>query len=279
MGFILVLVNLDLRHTMTISRFLKSLLLIGVISTQSVMAQQQSALPSSGFNAPAAAQPSPQVAMIMLRVEHNKGKDFIVTPKGLRAQVPGKGISSKATAVAVYQDPQQNYWYIDKNGEPTAVRPQVLQSVMAQFNAEVQQRQTVAPLASGVAGTAGGAPVQQTTIINQPAGGGSGGGGGAMGMASMAMSGTALGMSIGALSENSNHGYYGVPYGKPIYQDNHRYYYNNDSKKAYIAPNSNNKEYFNQFNKQGNWNDRQNWQKNVHPIDENRFARGGRFRR
>jgi hypothetical protein len=256
------------------------------MGTQSAMAQQAGSSPSSGVASQAAAQPNSQLAMIMLRVEHNKGKDFIVTPRGLRAQVPGKGISSKATAVAVYQDPQQNYWYIDKNGEPTAVRPQVVQSVMAQFNAEVQQTQAVAPSASGVtgtAGTAGGAPVQQTTIINQPpAGGTSGGGGGAgaMGMASMAMGGTALGMSIGALANSSNHGYYGVPYGRPIYQDNHRYYYNNDSKKAYIAPNSNNKEYFNQFDKQGNWNDRQNWQKNVHPIGQTeRFARGGRFRR
>lgn len=270
---------------MTIPRFLRLLLLIGVIATQSAIAQQPSAQPNMGTGNPTGA--PPQVAMIMLRIEHNKGKDFIVTPKGLRAQVPGKGIPSSAKAVAVYQDPQSNYWYIDKKGEPTPVRPEVVQSVMAQFGAEVQQRQAMAPLASGVAGsagvagTAGGAPVQQTTIIQQPPAGGSGGGGaGAMGVASMAMSGTALGMSIGALANSSQHSYYGVPYGRPMYQDNHHYYYNNDSKKVYVAPNNNNKEYFNQWNKQGNWNDRQNWQRNVAPIgDSARYGRVGRFRR
>jgi hypothetical protein len=272
---------------MRISRFLRSLILIGVIGAQSAIAQQAPAQPTMGAGDLNGAPTSQQVAMIMLRIEHNKGKDFIVTPKGLRAQVPGKGISSSAKAVAVYQDPQRNYWYIDKKGEPTPVRPEVVQSVMAQFGAEIQQSQTATSLASGVngasgaIGTAGGAPVQQTTIIQQPpASGSSGGGAGAMGVASMAMSGTALGLSIGALSNSSNHSYYGVPYGKPIYQDNHHYYYNNDSKKVYVAPNSNNKEYFNQWNKQGNWNDRQTWQKSVQPVGQSaRYERAGRFRR
>ncbi len=50
-----------------------------------------------GAQAPGApGQTSPQVAMIMLRVEHNKGRDFIITPKGYKAQVPGKGIASDA---------------------------------------------------------------------------------------------------------------------------------------------------------------------------------------
>jgi hypothetical protein len=244
---------------MTISRFLSSLLLISVFGAQSAIAQQLQTLPS--------VEPSnPQVAMIMLRVEHNKGQDFIITPKGFKAQIPGKGIASSAKAVAVYQDQQKNYWYIDKHGEPTPVRPEVVQSVMAQFGAEVQQTQAVAPLASGVAGTAGGAPVQQTTIVQQPAAsGGSSGMGSTMGVASMAMSGAALGMSIGALSNSSHGGYYGMPYGKPMYQENHHYYYNNNSKKVYVSPNNHTKQTFDQWNKQGAWNDRHD--------------RRGRFRR
>ena len=209
-------------------------------------------------------QSSPQVAMIMLRVEHNKGKDFIITPKGLRAQVPGKGIASNAKAVAVYQDPQQNFWYIDKHGEPTPVRPEVVQSAMAQFQAQIQQNQMATPnLGGGIAQPGNGAPVQQTTIVQQPAGGGGGGGAGAMGAASMAMSGTALGMSIGAMANSGHNSFYGVPYGHPIYNDNHHYYYNNNSKKVFVNPNTNNKAYFDQFNKQGAWNDRSNWQRNL----------------
>ena len=203
----------------------------------------------------------PQVAMIMLQVEHNKGKEYIITPRGLKAQVPGKGISSGAKAVAVYQDPQQNYWYIDKHGEPTPGRPEVVQSVMAQFQAQIQQNQA-APMAANSGGI-GGAPVQQTTIIQQPPAGYSGGSGaGAMAGPLAAMSGAAMGMSIGALA-NSSKSYYGVPYGQPLYHDYHHPYYYNNSKKVYVNPNVNNKAYFDQWNKQGNWNNRSTWEKNL----------------
>jgi hypothetical protein len=268
------------------SRIISSLLLSTLWVAQVSLAQQPQVAPvSAPNNAPQMAAPNQQVAMIMLRVEHNKGRDYIITPRGYKAQVPGKGIGQSAKSVAVYQDAQQNYWYIDKHGEPTPVRPEVVQSVMAQVSAQSQQNaqlQAGSPLAAGMAGTAGGAPVQQTTIIQQPASGGTSGGSGAMGAATMAMSGTALGMSIGALANSSHNSYYGVPYGKPLYQDNHHYYYNNDSKKVYVAPNNYNKQYFDQWNKQGNWNDRQNWSKNVQPITQNanRYdRRGGRFRR
>ena len=223
-----------------------------------------------------AGSPNQQVAMIMLQVSHDKGHTYITTPKGFRAEVPGKGIASNARAVAIYQDPQQNFWYIDKHGEPTEVKPDVVRSAMMQFQGEVQQNHMAGqamqqggmpvgmPGMAGMAGT-GTAPVQQTTIVQQPAsgsGGGSGGAGAMMGAASMAMSGTALGMSIGAMANSGHNNFYGVPYGKPIYQDNHHYYYNNDSKKVFVNPNSNTKATFNQFEHQGNWENRENWAHN-----------------
>jgi hypothetical protein len=53
----------------------------------------------------------------------------------------------------------------------------------------------------------------------------------------------------------------------------------------YVAPNSYNKAQFDQWNKQGNWNDRQNWQRNLQTtqarnLNTQRLNRGGRhFRR
>jgi hypothetical protein len=222
--------------------------------------------------------PNQQVAMIMLQVSHDKGRTYITTPKGYRAEVPGKGVPSNAKAVAIYQDPQQNFWYINKHGEPTEVKPEVVRSAMMQFQGEVQQNHMNGQsmqqggMPPGAMAGNGTAPVQQTTIVQQPATGGGGGGAGAMmGAASMAMSGTALGMSIGAMANSGHNNYYGVPYGKPIYQDNHHYYYNNDSKKVFVNPNANTKAAFNQFDHQGNWANRENWAHNG--VGGRRFRR------
>lgn len=227
--------------------------------------------------------PNQQVAMIMLQVSHEKGHTFITSPKGYRAEVPGKGISSNAKAVAIYQDPQQNFWYIDKHGTPTEVKPEVVRSAMMQIQGEIQQnhmmgqamQQGVPPMGAGMSG-AGGVPVQQTTVVQQPSSGGGGGAGAMMGAASMAMSGTALGMSIGAMANSGHNNYYGVPYGRPMYQENHRYYYNNDSKKVYVDQNEKNKACFDQWNKQGDWAHRQDW---AHAQDARNYGGGRRFRR
>jgi hypothetical protein len=260
-----------LRRNMTRTLLLSLLFFATIFSViRPTLAQQQQPEIAPAQN--------PQVAMIMLRIEHNKGRDYIITPKGFRAQVPGKGIASNAKAVAVYQDQQQNYWYIDKHGEPTPVKPQVVQSCMAQFQAQIQKNQAAQNFAGGTVQMGnGGAPVQQTTIVQQPSSGGGSGAGAAMGVASMAMSGAAMGMSIGALS-NSGHNYYGVPYGHPIYQDNHHYYYNNNSKKVFVNQNVSNKAAFDQFNKMGSWNNRSAWSKNL-TTQRYDHGYGRRFRR
>ncbi len=99
-----------------------------------------------------------------------------------------------------------------------------------------------------------------------------------MGVASMAMSGTALGLSIGALSNSGHNNYYGVPYNRPIYNDHHGYYYNNNSKKVYVNQNNYNKTTFDQFNKQGAWNDRANWGRSLQ-TQRYDHGYGRRFRR
>lgn len=377
-----------------------------------------------GITLSAEAQNSAQpVSMILLRVEYNEGRQYIVSPKGFKAAIPGTGIAKDAQEVAVYQDPKKNFWYIDKHGQPTKVDPKVLQSVMEQLAGEEEARQIqtanstqpllpaampmaaaintapaavpmAVPLAAPLAannvavnnvaanmapadmpmaarirnmmaarGYAAGVspvgnmpttaatgsnmapanmpmaaairnmmaergygaegnppanmptpgamnnappnmqnmqmasviknimaakgygspatppantqPAQQTTIIQEPA---QNNNGSLAGAAGTAMSGAALATSIAALAESGSTtaGVYGVPYGHPLYADGHGYYYNHNGARAVVAPTVNNQKYFDQWAKQGTWENRANWAKDMHPTAANAAATDAR---
>src|SRR5277367_753161 len=69
-----------------------------------------------------------QTAMIFYPVELGPdGRQYITTKAGYKVTVPGLGIAPNAGQIAVYRDPQNNFWYVDKNGSPTPVSPQQMQ--------------------------------------------------------------------------------------------------------------------------------------------------------
>ena len=235
--------------------------------------------------------PDPNVQMIVFPIAKQGSQQFIVTPKGFHLAIPGKGIDKNAKEVVVYQDAEKNYWYINKHGEPTPVDPQVLQSVYAQA-----QQQANAANAAQMAGQyqggpppqqyTGQPPVQQTTIVEQP---NNSGGGSGTGAALAGMAGVAGGMVAGAAMSGawSNPSYYGVPYGTPLYHgEGGNNYYMNNGNKAYVNNQQYNKQVtanqynnnkqaantfnnksgnsaFDQWNKQGQWKDKDQWSKGL----------------
>lgn len=215
------------------------------------------------------------MAMTLLPVIHENGRQFIITPRGYKVEVEGNGIASNAQQVAVYQDPERNYWFINKHGQPQQVPAQVLQSVYAQLQAQMN----VQGGAPGVgapygqpypAGYPQQPPVQQTTIVNQPPADSSSSSGSAAGTALMAGVGGFAGAAVGSALTNDYYKtpYYGVPYGTPIYRGgahnngNSYYYYNNNGTKNYVNANEQNANIFKQYDQQGNWKDRNNWANN-----------------
>jgi hypothetical protein len=251
-------------------------------------------LPKNAALAQAPLPEGQQLAMTLLPIVHQGDLTYIITPKGFKVQVPGSGVAKNAPAVAVYQDPQRNYWYINKKGEPTPVKPATVQSVMAQlsaqYNAAAAQQQVQAMPPQMMQQQPAQAPVQQTTIIQQP-GTSSGGSGVVAGVNAAAAGMNLAGGILNATSAYGNYGayggYHGVPYGRPIYPSyangHNNYYYNNSSgNKTYVNANKNNSAYLNEFNKQGTWNNRSQWSKNIHsgvqPIENagRRFSGGGR---
>jgi hypothetical protein len=248
------------------------------------------------------------LAMTLLPVVREGDHQFVITPRGFKVQVPGIGIARDAKQIAVYQDPQQNFWYINKHGEPTQVKPEVMQSVFAQIQHQGGTVPGGAPGGArppGVAAQGGyppqgaypsGAypagtyppagyaqpPSQQTTIIEQPSSSGSNGN--AMAGALLGTAGAFAGAATGAALVNSGsnnyyaHPYGGVPYGQPVYRapasgahnNGNSYYYNNGGQKQNIETNKTNAGMFKQFDQQGNWKDRDQWDK---------ARRGGRRRR
>jgi len=235
-----------------------------------------------------------QLAMTLLPIVHQGELTYIITPKGYKVQVPGTGVAKNAPCVAVYQDAQRNFWYINKKGEPTQVKPETVQSVMfqlqAQMNAAAQQHgQQTAPQAMApqmMEQQPGQAPVQQTTIVQQP--GTTSNGSGMIAGVNAAAAG--MNLAGGILNASAGYGAYGgyggVPYGRPIYGVNssghNNYYYNNNGNKNYVNANKTNQAYMNEFNKQGSWENRNQWSKNIHsgvqPIENagRRFGGGGR---
>lgn len=49
------------------------------------------------------------------------GKEYLVTPKGFAIALPGSGVAESNKNVAVYKDANGVYFYIDRNGTPTQI--------------------------------------------------------------------------------------------------------------------------------------------------------------
>lgn len=231
---------------------------------------------------------SPNVSMTLFPVVREpNGTAYILTPRGFKINIPGLGISPEATTISVFQDPDRNYWYIDKNNCPTQVTAEQVQWAMTQINAEAAQAQSAAysqPVPAGYPGPGGyGYATQpqqqpappQTVIVQQeqPQSGSSGGGSSALGTGLAAAGGAALGSVITNSIYDSAHPYYGgMPYGVPMYREaSGRYYYNNGNNKVYVAPHNDTANITRQWEQQGTWNTRQNWA-NTNP--ERNFGAG-----
>lgn len=208
------------------------------------------------------------LGMILLPVQMGPdGQQYITTRAGYQVAVPGLGIDRNASQIAAFQDAQNNFWYINKNGQPTPVSAQQMQSIMGQVQQQQMQRQAEMnryPQAMPNQATyppqaAPAAPAAQTPAPSS----GSGSGNSAMVSGLAAAGGAAVGAGlVNAINNNNNeyphpsYGYGGVPYGQPIYrQPNGQYYYNNPAASAnagrtYVTPNANTTPYFNQYEQQ-----------------------------
>lgn len=258
-----------------------------------------------------------QTAMIMYPVEKGSdGKQYITTKAGYKVNIPGLGIAHNASAIAVYKDPGNNYWYIDKSGNPTPVSAEQMQSVMNQMQTQAMQRGRVQsaqypqempnpnmygqnPYAQNVAPSSypqTGIPQQSVVINEQPASntsnGSSSSGSSAMGTGLAAAGGAAVGALMSNAMYNNNEPYYGgyggVPYGAPVYRGaaaGQYYYKHPNGNNVYVTPNSTNAAAFNQYDRQGNWDNRQQWSQqastarsNVQSQAQQAGARGEQFR-
>ncbi len=211
-----------------------------------------------------------QTAMMVYPVELGPdGRQYITTRAGYKVTVPGLGLAPNASQIAVFRDPQNNFWYVDKNGNQTPVSPQQMQSVMSQMQAQSMQRGQVqygqgvpsqnmyGQAAAPVAAAATAAPVaasqpQQSSNNNS----GNNGANTAMMTGLAAAGGAAMGSmvtnSMYNNNNNSGYGYGGIPYGAPVYkQPNGQYYYADQAgKPVYVAPNSTNTAALNQYAQQ-----------------------------
>jgi len=200
------------------------------------------------------------------------GAEFIVTPAGYTISIPGLGVAPNATQLAVYEDDQRNYWYIDRDGNSVKLTTDQIQWIQAQLNQQAQARGVMPPI---IETNSAQQPVQNVVVQQQPSQGSGLGNTLVNGLAAAggAMAGAALGSSL------YHNNYNGIPYGVPVYHHGGKYYYNgSNGKKVYV----NNSTYVNQWNHQNNW---QNMQHNhptqlpangYHPTNGNRPNNGSR---
>ena len=206
----------------------------------------------SGADAQPAAAPNPDaqnVTMTMFKIITRKDHKFLETQTGETLPIEGKNIDKNAQMLAVYRDANANYWFINKHGEPTSIPPSKVQWAINDISEQRYAKEHAYPPVGGPntsttyqQGVGYPAPVQQTTIVNQPGSSG----GGAM-----------VGGLIGDSMYGGNH-YYGVPYGAPLYHEGNRGYYNNNGNKTYIN-NAHTDPVMKQWNQQGNWADHDHW--------------------
>jgi hypothetical protein len=239
--------------------------------------------------------PEQQTTMVLLRVVREaNGQQYVVTPRGFEIPVPAPGVPPQDQQLAVYRDYLGNYWYNDAYNQPVKVTAAQLQWKVGQlYGAQ----------AAAVVGTPVNtqpppqqpypqqqAPVQQTTINEQPAQPSNSSSALGTGLAAAAggtLGGMMGGMIGGAMYDGINNGggYYGMPYGTPMYRgaDGHAYYYNKSGNTVNVNPNNNNQHQFDNWNKQGTWKDNPNNPYNQnhpnypnnpnnqnHPYDQNR---------
>lgn len=220
-------------------------------------------------------QPMPggaNVSMILFRIVSKDGKKFLETPTGEMLQVDKSKIGRDATTLAVYRDGANNVWYINKDGQPTPVPPQRVQQAIATIYAQREAKGMTTMPPPGAAPPQYGYPAppagypypyppSSTTIIQEPSNNNNSNGAASMAVTGLAAAGGALaGAAIGDAMYAPYGGYHynGVPYGTPIYHDGARGYYNNNGNKVYVN-NEHNNNVMNQWNKQGNWDNRQAW--------------------
>ncbi len=206
---------------------------------------------------------NPGVGMILLPVERGTdGQQYITTRAGYKLAIPGVGISPDATQIATFQDAKNNFWYVNKNGQPTPVSQEQMQNFMGQMQQQQMMRQ------SGYGMPQGGYPQQQPMQQAAPAAAApvaaapaaapsSGSGNSALISGLSAAGGAALGAGVvNAFNNNNNQypygSYGGVPYGQPIYKaPTGQYYYNNPSgAQTAVVPTSSTSQYFNQYEQQ-----------------------------
>lgn len=199
----------------------------------------------------------PNVNMILFPVNRDQNnQQYIISRAGYKINIQGIGIDKNAKQIAVYQDNQNNFWYINKKGQPTEVNPEQMQKVQAQIQAQEMMRQQ-----------GGGTNPQNVTVNNYGNTGSSGSSGSsALGTGLAAMGGAMGGAAIGAAMTGAyNQPYYGVPYGHPIYREpntGNYYYHGANNNNVYVKPTENTAAMFNQYDKQGAWKDRDQWQNN-----------------
>ncbi len=213
------------------------------------------------FGLRADAQMSGNVTMELFKVGETKGQRYLQTPTGEVLPIKGDQLAHDATAVAIYRDVNNNYWFINKQGQPTSIPPEKVQWAINEISTQRLAKESTGPQSgsyqsNGTNPSNGQAPVQQTTIIQQPSSGSGSSGMGMLGAGVAAAGGAMLGSMVGSAIDG-NH-YYGMPYGTPMYRDNHGGYYMNKGNKVYVN-NSHTEPVVNQWKQQGDWDHRNEW--------------------
>lgn len=245
----------DIRASVMRAGLLVAFTLFTTVSSTVALAQERS---------PDAGPISGNVTMTLFKIIEQKGKKYLETPTGETVPIAGKHLAKDASLVAVYRDSQNNYWFINKDGQPTAIPPQKVQWAVSEISEQrLAKEQTQAALAAQAAGSSqyptGQAPVQQTTIIQGPGNaGGSGSGASMVGTGLAAAGGAMLGGLIGDAMYDGNH-YYGIPYGTPMYRGGAAPFYADNSGNRVYVNNSHITPINDQWAHQGEWNNRDQW--------------------
>lgn len=245
---------------MQLRRFRFSILLAGALLQIGSLSRTPNAVaqePQAGY---------PQTTMTLYKVVHgDDGKQYVITRTGLQLPIPAPGIAKNATQMAVYRDPQDNFWYNDLHGTPVKVTAAQVQWKIAQLYAPqtVSEHPAYPPAMPPTGyGQETGQPVQQTTIYNnQPASSGSSALATGLAAAAGGTVGGMMGGMIGSAIADDNN-YHGIPYGVPMYRDaqNHPYYVSNGNK-TYVNADKHYNPISNDWNKQTSWDDRWNQSK------------------
>lgn len=239
---------------------------------------------------PARSQESPgmlsqNVTMTMFKVIDQNGKKYLETQTGEMLPISGKNLDKNAQMVAIYRDQNANYWFINKNGQPTSIPAEKVQWAINSISEQRYAKESTYPGATAYQGGAyppgtypPGYPVQQTTVVQEPS---NNSGSSALGVGVAAAAGGMVGGLVGGAIDG-NH-YYGVPYGTPIYRGEgaHGYYYNNSGNKVYVN-NEHVDPVVHQWNQQGAWDNRSEWSQHLNSASHEGwggFHAGGGFHR